>query len=74
MQAELRAEGMRCGRQRMARLMRQRGLSARRKVQRAHTTDSQHAQPGAPNRLNRELVAQQPNEKWGADLTGVWTS
>ena len=73
-QAELRAAGVRCSRKRIARLMRQRGLSARRKVQRAHTTDSQHAHPVASNRLNREFTAQQPNEKWVADITGVWTS
>jgi transposase InsO family protein len=53
--------------------MRQRGLSARRKAQRAHTTDSQHANPIAPNRLNREFSAHRPNEKWVTDLTGVRT-
>jgi transposase InsO family protein len=53
--------------------MRQRGLSARRKPQRAKTTDSQHANPIAPNRLNRAFTAEHPNEKWVADLTGVWT-
>ncbi len=73
-QAELRAGGVHCSRKRIARLMRQRGLSARRKAQRLHTTESQHAQPVAPNRLNREFTAQGPNEKWVADLTGVWTS
>lgn len=73
-QAELRAGGVHCSRKRIARLMRQRGLSARRKTQRVHTTQSQHAQQVAPNRLNREFTAQRPNEKWVADLTGVWTS
>ena len=73
-QAERRDRGVRCGRKRVARLMRQRGLSARRKAQRTHTTDSQHANLLAPNRLNRAFVAQRPNEKWVADSTGVWTS
>jgi transposase InsO family protein len=73
-QAELQERGVRCGRKRIARLMRQRGLSARRKPQRAHTTDSHQSQPVAPNRLNRAFSAQHPNEKWVADLTGVWTS
>lgn len=72
-QAELRSQGHCCSRKRIARLMRQGGLSARRKAQRAHTTDSQHANPLAPNRLNRELSAQRPNEKWVTDLTGVRT-
>ncbi len=73
-QAELRAAGVRCSRKQIARLMRQRGLSAHRKVHRAHATDSQHAQSVAPNRLNREFTAHSPNEKWVADLTGIWTS
>lgn len=73
-QVERREQGVRCSRKRIARLMRQQGLSARRKGQRVHTTDSQYAHPVAPNRLNREFVAQRPNEKWVADLTGVWTS
>ncbi len=73
-QAELRDHGVRCSRKRIARLMRQRGLSARRKAQRAPTTDSHHNQPVAPNRLNREFAAQRPNEKWVTDLTGIWTS
>jgi putative transposase len=54
--------------------MRQRGLSARRKHRRACTTDSQHTLPVAPNRLNRAFTAERPNEKWVADITGVWTS
>lgn len=73
-QAELREQGVRCSRKRIARLMRQCGLSARRKPQRAHTTDSHHSYPVVPNRLNREFVAQHPNEKWVTDITGIWTS
>lgn len=73
-QAELRAQGRCCGRKRIARLMRQCGISARRKRHRTCTTDSQHSSPVAPNRLNREFTAERPNEKWVADITGVWTS
>lgn len=73
-QAELRAQGRGCGRKRIARLMRQCGISARRKRHRTSTTDSQHTLPVAPNRLNRVFAAERPNEKWVADITGVWTS
>ena len=73
-QAELRAQGQRCGRRRIARLMRQCGISARRKRHRTCTTDSQHNASVAPNRLNREFAAERANEKWVADLTGIWTS
>ena len=73
-QAELCAQGQRSSRKRIARLMRQGGISAQRKRHRTCTTDSHHALPVAPNRLNREFRAERPNEKWVTDITGVWTS
>lgn len=38
------------------------------------TTDSQYAVSVAPNRLNREITVERPNEKWVTDLIRVWTS
>lgn len=73
-QAELRAQGRCCSRRRVARLMRQCGISAQRKRHRTCTTDSQHGMPVALNRLNREFSAERPDEKWVADITGIWTS
>lgn len=72
--AELRSQGRCCSRKRIARLMRQHGVSARRKRHRTCTTDSRHSSPVAPNRLNRAFTAERPNEKWVADITGVWSS
>ena len=37
------------------------------------TTDSLHAFPVAPNLLNQDLNATGPNQKWGADISYVWT-
>jgi putative transposase len=71
--AALRAEGRRCGRKRVARLMREHGLSAKARLHRTRTTDSQHEHPVAPNLLNRDFMASAPNTKWVADITGVWT-
>jgi transposase InsO family protein len=71
--AALRAEGQQCGRKRVARLMREQGLSAKRRTHRVRTTDSQHEHPVAPNLLNRDFTASAPNTKWVADITGVWT-
>src|SRR5260370_16058158 len=71
--AALRAEGTRCGRKRVARLMREHGVSAKAGRHRTRTTDSQHEQPVAPNLLKREFTASAPNTKWVADITGVWT-
>jgi putative transposase len=71
--AELHMQGIACGRKRVIRLMRQRHLSARRTHHRCRTTDSQHTHPVAPNVLARDFTASHPNEKWVADITGVWT-
>ena len=71
--AALHAEGQPCGKKRVARLMREHGLSAKARTHRTRTTDSQHDQPVAPNLLNRDFTASAPNTKWVADITGVWT-
>lgn len=55
--AALRTEGQRCGKKRVARLMRELGLSAKPRKHRTRTTDSQHEQPVAPNLLQREFTA-----------------
>jgi len=71
--AEVQAAGHQCGRKRVMRLMRARGLTAQRQRHRCRTTDSFHANPVAPNSLARDFTARRPNEKWVADITGVWT-
>jgi transposase InsO family protein len=72
--AVLRTEGQRCGKRRVARLMRELGLGAKLRKHRTRTTDSQHEQPVAPNLLNREFTAMAPNTKWVADITAIWTA
>ena len=72
--AVLRAEGQACGKKRVARLMRELGLSVKPRKHRTRTTDSQHEQPVAPNLLNREFTATAPNTKWVADITAIWTA
>jgi putative transposase len=37
------------------------------------TTDSKHNLPVAPNLLNRDFTAANPNEKWVGDISYVWT-
>jgi putative transposase len=73
--AALVQKGVRCSRRKVARLMREKGLVScwRRKKRKVCTTDSQHNQPVAPNRLNRDFTATAPNQKWMGDITGVWT-
>jgi len=71
--AELRAQGRKVSRKRVARLMGQQGLAARRRRRFVRTTDSRHAQPLAPNLLQRHFSPGQPNCSWATDITYVWT-
>ena len=74
-QQELAAQGDRHGGKRIARLMRAegiQGLCARRFVPR--TTQSDHDQPIAPNRLAERPAPTGPNQTWVTDLTYVWTA
>jgi putative transposase len=69
----LRAEGWQVGENRVARRMREMGL--RSKVRRAYrtTTNSRHAHPVAPNRLQRDFTAQAPDQIYVSDLTYIRT-
>ena len=59
---------------RIGRLMRAHDLNSRKRRKfRIVTTDSKHAHPVAPNVLERDFVADAPNQKWLADLTYVPT-
>lgn len=71
--AELRAKGTRVGKKRVARLMRENGLQARRKRRFRKTTDSNHSQPIAPNVLARQFDVGAPNRSWVTDVTAIWT-
>ena len=72
--AELRSQGRRIGRKRVARLMRGMGLAARRRRRFRRTTDSSHAFPVAPNLLGRDFHAPAPDRVWLADITYLWTA
>ena len=61
------------GRKRVARLMRQAGLRARRPKRFCHTTDSQHAHAVGANVLGRRFQPRAPNTVWATDITYVWT-
>jgi putative transposase len=67
----LRRQQVRCGTNRLCRLMRQQGLQARQKRRfRPRTTQSRHDQPIAPNRLaTLPEPPRRPNQVWAADLT-----
>lgn len=70
--AELRRLDHRCGKKRVARLMRAKGLvgaHARRKWRRGRPDVAP-----APDLVNREFTASRPDEVWAADVTQFWTT
>jgi len=71
--AELHAQGIRCARKRVARLMRAQELFARCPRHRTVTTKSEPDVQVGPNLLQRDFTASQPNTKWVADTTYIWT-
>ena len=72
--AELRHRGMAVGKKRVARLMRERGLVARRRRPfRPKTTDSNHSHPIAENKLDRTFSRPAPNQAWVGDITYIRT-
>lgn len=73
-QAELAKVGRAHGRNRIARLMRQQDLCGRAKGRfRVRTTDSDHDQPIAPNRLAQLPAPNAPNQIWVGDITYIPT-
>jgi putative transposase len=70
---DLREEGHRVSRKRVARLMRDLGLEGRRKRRFRATTDSRHRFPVAPNVLMRDFDIDAPNTAWVTDITYLAT-
>ncbi len=60
-----------CCRETVRHVMGDLGLSGRHKRRFVKTTDSNHDEPIATNRLQRDFAATRPNQKWVADLTYI---
>ena len=74
-QVALQRKGVACGRHRVARLMRNEGISPQ-KRHKWHPVTTQR-QPGvipAPNRLNQDFSASAANQKWVSDFTYIDTA
>ena len=65
--------GKRVSLKKVARLMRENGLNARRKGKFIPTTDSKHTLPVCENILNREFGAEKGGQKWVSDITYLRT-
>jgi len=73
MTEELKELGLSVGHRRVGRLTRENGIRVARSKKYKVTTDSNHAFNIAPNLLNRNFSADNPNQKWAGDISYVWT-
>jgi transposase InsO family protein len=71
---QLLAEGVRVSRKRVRRLMRDKGLVARKKPRFVVTTDSKHELPTAPNVLARNFEQPELDRAWVTDITYLATA
>ncbi len=69
------AEGFSCGLHKIERLMRANALRARPRRRGLPKDEGQRlVNAVAPNVLDRQFVAERPNQKWIADFTYIWTA
>jgi putative transposase len=73
MHVELKAKGVACCVNTVAKLMHDNDIRAKSARKFRHTTDSNHPLPVADNLLDRRFEAQAPNERWVADITYIPT-
>ena len=72
--AELRASGFSVSRKRVARLMREQGLTGVTRRRKFRTTIRNAERRPAPDLVNREFSASAPNQLWVSDITEVPTA
>ena len=73
MTEELKEVGIDVGHRRVGRLMRENGIVVERTRKFKATTDSDHTFNIAPNLLDRDFMADRPNQKWAGDISYIWT-
>jgi len=71
---QLQHEGIRCGRKRVARLMKQERLKPKKARRFRRTTVATEAHPKAPNVLDRRFQVDSPDLAWAGDITYLWTT
>jgi len=71
---ELKAQGICCSENRVARLMQAHGIRAKQVKRKKVTTKANRAHPVAPNLLNGSFTAERPDEKWLADISYIPTA
>ena len=71
--AELCSEGVRCGKKRIARLMRENGIRSLMNRRFKVTTRSDHRLPLAEGLVGRDFTTASINKLWVSDITYIWT-
>jgi putative transposase len=71
--AALRNEGQSCGKNRVARLMREASIVSRMRRKFKVTTHSKHSYPKAENLVRQNFNVDKLNRLWVSDITYVWT-
>jgi putative transposase len=74
MARQLRSEGLRVGKERVRKAMKDNDIRVRSRRRFKVTTDSCHNLPIAPNLLNRQFATEAPDKAWVGDITYVWTA
>lgn len=70
---DLKATGIKCGENRVARIMKVHGIVGKAAKKFKATTDSKHNLPIAENLLKQNFVTEKPNTVWVSDITYIWT-
>jgi transposase InsO family protein len=70
---DLQAQQVDCSRNRVVRIMRKYEITARPLRRSVKTTDSSHSIPIASNLLEWKFSVGEPNTRWSADITYLWT-
>jgi putative transposase len=70
---ELKDEGERCSRRRVAKLMREEGIQAKMRKKWKKTTMVNERAEASDNYLNQNFMIEEPDRVWVSDITYVWT-
>ncbi|GBE00559.1 IS2 transposase TnpB [bacterium BMS3Abin07] len=70
---DLRAKGIKCSENRVARLMKSKGIVAKAAKKFKATTNSKHNLPVAGNLLKQDFESERPNTVWTSDITYIRT-
>lgn len=70
---DIKEQGISCGRNRIARLMKSRGLVARSQKRYKRSSKTAHGRACFEHLLKRNFSVSEPNRVWAADITTLWT-